>query len=395
MNESSKKILFESESAYEAITFAIDTNINKVRNIHILPGLYYLNKTIEVPDLYTISGSGNSTRLILSKEHETGIGILTNESNKILMKDFWIQAEKKDESGKTGIILDHTGDTKITSVTCQGFSEYGIVIRNNSFLCEVSSCRFTDIDKSGIFMDTNKGDGRGGSFLPNLVTNCIVYRCGKGIELKYTIVANFIGNLIYNTKSYAFHLHTNSNSILITGCRTFQIEDDAVVVENSDEINITGNIFCWHDKNGIILKNVTWGTISGNNIIDTGNVPFEETKTEEYEYWKPIPEDISPYQFYAVLMVEKSNCLSVNGNAIFNWASNPPLIDGILEDNSCSSNIISNNNINGYSGKSINSMGENSLVSNNLGTPKPSKGNTHGLHSYDPRKIEKFIKDIE
>lgn len=52
-------------------------------------------------------------------------------------------------------------------------------------------------------------------------------------------IANCVAN---QTRGPAYLLTDKSNSVLITGCRSFQIEDDAVRVDGSHELTIAGLI---------------------------------------------------------------------------------------------------------------------------------------------------------
>jgi hypothetical protein len=124
--------------------------------------------------------------------------------------------------------------------------------------------------KANLYLE-NLNWGTYGNFIPNLVSNCTIYGGGKGIECNYVIVLNIIGCNIYQTNDIGIHIYKQSNSVLVNSCRTFQISSDAMVVEKSDELNVTGNIFCWSTGNGIVVKNAAWGNISGNNIIDNGS----------------------------------------------------------------------------------------------------------------------------
>lgn len=388
-----QKKYYSGLDASEAIQYALDKVSEFESEVFIYPGSYVLNKQIDVPSHTSLAGSGNSTKLIFSSDHNTGTAISCKDAGKVSIKNLFIKTEKSNDSAEVGIVLDNCGDTFVENVSCNGLQDYGIVLSGNSFLCEIRGCKLSGIDGSGIYLKDLKVNGRGGDFVPNLVTNCIIYRCGQGIELKNAKCNNLVACIVYQTKSHAFYLHTLSNANIISACRTMQIEDDAVKIENSHEININGNNIAWHDGNGIVLEEVTWGTISDNNIIDTGNVPFENVKTENRVYWKTKPDDYTPFQKNAIIM-EKCKGLTVSGNAIFNWASNPPLIYGIYESKSSQNNLITSNNINNFTKNGVKSDGTNSMAVNNMEVKDAHKGKGSEFHSFDPRVIEEFIDGL-
>jgi hypothetical protein len=90
--------------------------------------------------------------------------------------------------------------------------------------------------------------------VPNLVTNCIVYGGGKGIECSRTIVLNIVACVIYQSQDVAYYVGNTSNSVLISGCRSFQIGSHAVVADGSHEFNLSSNIFCWHEGHGMLVR---------------------------------------------------------------------------------------------------------------------------------------------
>jgi len=389
-----QKKYYSGKDASEVIQYALDKAKEFGGEVYVHSGTYILNRQINVPSYSSIQGSGNATSFAFGKEHNTGIAISCSGVAKTVVKDLLIKNDRDNTLGKIGVMLDNCGDSFVENISCLGLLEYGIVISNKSFLCEVRGCKIADVHGSAIFMDELTSGGRGGDFVPNLITNCIIYRCGKGIELKHSLCNNIVACVVYQTISHAFHLHSASNSNVISGCRTMQIEDDAVRIDSTDEVSITGNIFAWHDGNGIILNDVAWGNITGNNIIDTGNVPFKLVKTSERDYWKTPPDDIGPFQKSAIIM-EDCRGLVISGNAIFNWNSNPPLLYGICEGASSHDNLITSNNINYFTNGGVKSEGKNSIATNNLEVKLALQGrNTGEIHSFDTRLIEEFIDSL-
>lgn len=81
------------------------------------------------------------------------------------------------------------GDCKVRDVFAVGFADYGIWVRNNSFLCEVRGCTLAGNDKANLYLH-ELARGNYGDFIPTLVTNCIAYGGGKGIEVARLISAS-------------------------------------------------------------------------------------------------------------------------------------------------------------------------------------------------------------
>jgi hypothetical protein len=131
-------------------------------------------------------------------------------------------------------------------------------------LSEIRGCKISDSGKSGIYLQATSKNlkSRAGDYLPNLITNCIIYGGNYGIELQKTICTNIVACQVFMTKSAGFYIN-GANSTLISGCRTYQISDDAIRAVKSHELNVSSNIFCWHEGHGILLDNVIWGTING------------------------------------------------------------------------------------------------------------------------------------
>jgi hypothetical protein len=381
--------------ANEAIDLAIEQLGEKGGRIHVGKGEFRFNGTVKLQHKIFISGDGVSS-IILPSGDFSGSCLFEGEAlNQVTMADMTLKSGPGTDTMLSGIKMSQSGACLFRDLTLIGFSDRGIWLTGDTFLSEIRGCRFANVRGSGIYLDLLNGIGRAGPFLPNLVSNCIFYRGGTGIECNHAIVANIVACMVFQSRGPAFHIHSESNSILISGCRTFQIQDNAVVVDNSHEINLTGNIFCWQIKNGIVLRSVDWGTVSGNNIIDSGNIPFEFKDGETWEYWQERPKSMEEYQHNGLVITSASKGLTINGNAIFNWASNPPLLYGIHESADCRDNLIIGNNINHFTGAGIRASGAGTVISDNVTTADANRGNTRGIHSFDTRLIEKFIEEIK
>jgi hypothetical protein len=293
-----------------------------------------------------------------------------------LISDLSIHA-KGEGKGVAGIIIDNSGDCQVRNVLVQGFGRYGIWMRNNSFLCEISSSQLVNNQQAAIFCDVLNRYGRGGDFLPNLISDVTIYGGEIGIEANKAIVLNINDCVFFQTRSYAIYIRNHSNSVLISGCRTFQIEDDAILVEKSHEVNISSNIFCWHRGHGIVLDGAKWGSISSNNIIDSG------VRTSDGSLRS------------GVVLMNETKGFQITSNAIFNWGDQCPMEFGIVEDASCQKNLIASNNINYFKEEGINSEGKDSMVNGNLlEGPHAWVGmERKGYPDFTRDAIEAFIKE--
>lgn len=392
---------FQTGDASEAIQWAA----NQFKNggvVFLHSGEYILKHEISIPSYVTIKGSEMGTVLTISPKHVTGIAFNIKRKNRVMLKDFAIRSVKNNNSSKTAIVFNDCGDCVIDGVYIVGMKENGILFENNTFLSEIKNCRIAACYGSAIKFENLAGRGRGGDFLPNNISNCIIYQGNYGIVCSNAIVVNVLGVTVFQTRNKAFYLTRKSNSVLITGCRTYQIQNDAVLVEYSHEINISSNIFCWTEGNGIILKGVKWGTVSANNVIDNGSVnPYDPIKdsliaTEDFKKTLRSPEDRRSIKS-GILLQNMTKGIAVTGNAIFNWPATPKMKYGITEDETCENNTLSSNNINFYSGADVSSMGKGTKVSGNVGYgDQPYTGNINvpGVQVFNVSLVEKFINDF-
>jgi parallel beta-helix repeat protein len=355
-----QRVFYSSEDAARALQAAIDLLAEEGGELKIGPGRYYLDRPLTLHDNILLAGSGRSTRLMVNRKNSDGIGILCREVNGVTISDLTLSSGVNKDA-RNGIIIDNCGNVKIRDVFSVGFAEYGIWMRNSSFLCEITGCTLAGNGKANIYLSRLRY-GTIGNFIPNLINHCTIYGGGKGIECNEVIVLNIIGCILYQTGGTGFHLHTGSNSVLINGCRTFQISSDAILVEDTHELNVSGNIFCWQTGHGIVVRNSAWGTISGNNIIDNGSYnpggPIFDTKYSDLKEDIPLKNGI---------WLSAVRGYQVSANAVFNWSVVPPMNYGILEEPSCFKNIIQANNVNYFEKGAVRSEGTETVVSNNTG----------------------------
>jgi parallel beta-helix repeat protein len=367
----------EYNDAGKAIQSAVDL-LDEGGTISLLNGEYVLNQTIYLAKEVSMKGSGRKTILKVIQTDSTGVGLMATGLKGITVSDMSIISAKSQDA-VAGICFDHCGDSEIKDVYVEGFKKYGIWLRNNSFLCHINNCTATANMQANIYTDSLFWS-RAGEYMPNLITNCITYGGYNGIETSKSIVLNIVGCIVHQPQNYGFYIHNVSNSVLISGSRTYQTGSHAVWVDKSHEINITGNIFCWSRGKGLVLSSVDWGTVSGNNIIDSGS--------ERYGGFISTEDAVG-------LELQKSRCIQITGNSIFNWGGQSIMLYAIREDAASSNNSISSNNMNYYSEGSIKSYGNNTIVTDNIALKSPAlNGNPDGPDPlFDPGKLVNFIRE--
>lgn len=380
--------LFESTQANLAIQHAVDALGDAGGQVMISRGDYLLDEPIMMDDRVHLSGSGRATRLLVSEANTKAKAIVCRDINGFIISDLALSAGENPKA-RIGLLIDNCGDSKVRDIFAVGFAHYGISMINNSFLNEITGCHLAGNLKANLYAkDLMRGTY--GDFIPNLIANCMIYGGGKGIELNRVNVMNIIGCSVYQTNDTAYYINNWSNSVLISGSRTFQITGVAVMVEKSMEVNITGNIFCWSTEQCIVLKEARWGNVTGNNVIDAGsyNTGKEFAKSTDAE----LPEDVQLYDGIEMVGVHGFH---VGGNTIFNWDAAPKMRHGVSEDATSRKNVIANNNINFFDGEAVLSLGEDTEVHGNV----ELKDEAHVvmkdptmLQSYRTELTEQFIE---
>lgn len=317
--------------------------------IYIHRGIYPVTEPIEPSANVSLRGAGRST--VLEAQN-------CDAAIRIDMRDFVsIQGMSirtgGDDAARAGIHAVAGGCVKIQDVGCEGF-EYGLLFENSCFLCTIMNCTAAFCAKAGIYFKEMTSGGRGGDFVPNLITGCTVYGGGDGIVADNSIVLNITSCQIFQATGSGIVVRNVSNSVLVSGCRTFQIEGDAVRVEDSHEINISSNIFCWTRGRGIVFSRVSWGAVGANNVIDVGVRARDG---------KPVD---------AIVLDRGTKGISLANNAIFNWGDQVPMKNGIIETKDCENNVISSNNVNYFTGEAVVSSGSGTQVIGNHGVARPA-----------------------
>lgn len=373
-----KKKIGSFKTADQAIQYAIN-NMSEGGCIEILSGKYELKNTVYLANGIWLKGSGRRTEILVTTTDTTEVGIFGSGLKDVKVSDLSIVAIDTIQT-LAGICFDHCGDCEIDNIYAEGFKKYGIWLRNNSFLCHINNCTAANNMRANIFTDSLFWS-RAGEYMPNLITNCITYGGWNGIEINKSIVLNIVGCIVHQPENFGFFIHNVSNSVLVNGCRTYQTQNDAVVVEKSHEVNLTSNIFCWSRGKGIVLRGVDWGTISGNNIIDSGS--------ERYGGFSGVGDA------NGIELTDKCRCILVNGNNIFNWGGQGIMNYAVFEDESCENNLFSSLNINYYEKGGVKSHGKNSVVSNIIQKSSPAlHGKPEGPDPlFIPERLQEFIRE--
>lgn len=353
----SGEILVKSSEAGEVFAHCLD--LLKEENggkLDVGPGDFLIDRPLKVGDNVSITGQGRFSRLVFKGPFEIGLSI--KDGLDVELSDILIVC--RDQSVSSGIIVDNSGSCVIKDAKIVGFEKYGIVFKNRTFLSKIEGCELAGNEVSNIYFTKLDSSGRLGDYIPNTISNCIIVGGGKGIELDNAFLTNIISNSFTQCLDHAIHIHTESNAILVNGNHTFQIDGHSLFIEDyAYEMSISGNMFSWQSGSALVVRKSCWGSISGNVFIDSGFSPDVDNFTTHFKDYE------GQYQLRDAVVLDDVTGYTVNGNTIYNWQVCPQLRNGILEDSLSYKNIISNNTINYFKNKAVDSMGKNTIVRDN------------------------------
>ncbi|MEM9226635.1 MAG: hypothetical protein AAGA45_01590 [Verrucomicrobiota bacterium] len=367
----------------------IQTALDKLKGtggrIMIEPGTYVLTKPLQLHGRTQLKGAGPATILSVCESNPDGAGLMLASVNNVTVADICIEASFGSKASKSGIVVDNCADCSFNEVFCLNFSEYGFLVRNGSAFCKLTNCKAANNAKANFCLShlDRFRTGDYGDFVPNLVSSCYSYGGGTGFLADKALCQNFIACVAYQSGKAAFHVANWSNSTLISGCRSFQTEEQAVLIEDSSEINVSSSIFCWQRGHGIEVKNSTWGTICGNEIMDAG------ASSDSYKYNLYMHTDVKSYQ--------------VTGNVLFTWADQRPTESGIYETEDCCENSFVGNAINYYKKEGLVSLGKQSKASENIMQPdawpnpgepfaKPNENHGNYNNPFDRSRMQAYLE---
>ncbi len=356
----SNETLKESLNASELFEYCFDLiNNNNGGRVDIGPGEFLIDRPLDVPDNTSVTGQGRFTKLVFEGSFENALSI--KDGMDVEISDILIVC--RDQSVSSGIVIDNSGSCVIKDAKIVGFNKYGVVFKNDTFISKIEGCELAGNIVSNIYFMKLDSAGRLGDYIPNTISNCMIVGGGKGIELNNAFLTNIISNSFTQCLDHAIHIHTQSNAIVVNGNHSFQIDGHSLLIENfAYEMNITGNMFSWQSGSAMVVRKSCWGSVTGNVFIDSGFSPDAYNFTTYYSTYE------GEYELRDAVILEDVTGYTVNGNTIYNWQVCPQLRNGIVEDSLCYKNIISNNIINYYKNKAVDSHGKNSLVKDNNAT---------------------------
>eukprot|EP00730_Choanoeca_flexa_P014226 TRINITY_DN6142_c0_g1_i1.p1 TRINITY_DN6142_c0_g1~~TRINITY_DN6142_c0_g1_i1.p1 ORF type:complete len:537 (+),score=163.41 TRINITY_DN6142_c0_g1_i1:163-1611(+) len=338
-----------------AVTLAHNTGYGGT--VTIQPGHYPLNKCITMMDRVHLCGTGRGAVLSPASASVGVNGIVSGQNiagARVSDLSVIVPASMDDEVA-FGVLLDFCTDCDIRNVFVAGFATAGISCRNETTLTQITDCKLAG-NTNGILLTRLNNFGPVGSFVPFNITNCQVYGGGVGVNVDNGLVINIIGVQVFMTEKEGFLLTAQSNSVLISGCRTFQVGGSAVHVDNTNELNVSSNIFCWSGGHGIHLNQVKWGTITGNNVIDSGSVGDATPDTPGTD----------------AILVEDSEGINITANNIFNWSVAPQLVNGIVVDSTNNHALVVANHVNYFTKEAVVNQAAVGLVQDIVSQAEPS-----------------------
>jgi hypothetical protein len=355
------------------------------------PGIFALDTPVRIPSRVALVGNGAGTVLRVMVANSDSVGLLCVGVHNASISDLTIEATDDEPAAAVGVALDKAIDCLVERVTARNFSRYGFALRNQSSLCKIHCCTGANNRESNFILDHldawHNATDVPGDFAPNYVSNCQAYAGGVGFEVRRSVCQNLVGCLVYNAGGHGFYVNTLSASTLISGCRSFQGKANGVLVEDSPEINISSSVLCWHNGHGVELRNVTWGAVSANEIMDPGVDRPDNTGHNLY-----LHADVKGVQ--------------VTGNALFTWADQWPPQVALFEDEDCRDNCITGNSINYFTEAGLISKGKDTIVANNriqkiaypnpdmLPFAQPTARYGNGQVPFDTSRMEAYIRSL-
>jgi hypothetical protein len=378
----SARVLGRHAQASDALEQALGLIPTEGGTIELASGRYALARPLQLRPLVVIRGRGTATVLQAAPGFSGKALIRGERCHRASLIDLTLLGGTADSPG-TGVSVIATGELRLVGVTAARFSATGFYLGGSCFMAHLDRCVAAFCGQHGFRLHKLER-GEFGDFLPSLLTSCYAYGGGVGFQLDHALVINLVGCVAFQTSGAGFWLTRESNSVAITGCRTFQVSGDAFRCDAAHELNVTGNIFCWHTGSGLVIRGCRWGVISGNNIIDNGS--WNSGTADVSTPFSELPKD---FENQNGITLEDVRGFSVTGNAIFNWPVCPPMKHGVYEDARCADNIIAANNVNLHEAAAALVNGIDSTQVANLGRARPShiQVSDHYFGSADPAGI--------
>lgn len=350
LTEISRQSIAEAADAGVVVQSAVDALSGEGGMVTLGRGIFRLTTPLQLAASVWLRGSGRATRLRVA----TTYGILVEGNSGAVISDLALEAE----AGATaGIVLDAAYDCAIHDAYCATFGGYGIWMRNNSALCRIRGCSLAANAIANLYLDDLRA-GAYGEFVPNQVADCTIAGGGAGIVCRRALTVSINACVVHQARGAAYHIRERSHGVAISGSRAYQIAGDAIIVEGSREISLTNNVCCWHSGDGILVRDATWGVISGNEIVDSGDSSFDRALA-------PVTDARCGIRLTHVQGYQ------ISGNTIANQASAPPLRFGVWEDEQSGANSIVGNSVNTYHEAAVRIAGAGTVESANQGVVTP------------------------
>lgn len=357
------------------------------------PGEFVLGAPLDLADDVCLRGSGPATRLRCESADSEAV-LRAENARGVTISDLTVTAGRGAARPRNGVVLRSCVSGRIDRAVVVGFPEDGIRVCEGSALCDVNDCTAAGNGAANIAL-RELHIGPYGDFVPNRVSRCTVYGGGVGYDCQFAIVANFCDCIAYQTGGSAYLIRDRSSSVAVTGCRSFQTGDDAVRVVDSNETCLTGNVFCWQTGHGVVISNARWGTVTGNQVIDSGSFnsgePLFQTKLANLATPPPHRDGIR---------LSDASGFTVTGNAVFNFGVAPKLAVGVREDDTSRDNVIAANNVNYYLSDPTDTNGKGSITVDTVGyADRPHKNPERSepgeiLQSFQPERVAELIQKL-
>ncbi len=370
------ELIGESHDAAAAIQTAIDALGAAGGTVTLGRGRFDLRAPVRLASRVWLRGSGRATRLVVAADNAEGIGVLASGAHGAVVSDMALRPAEW-QAGVAGVVLDGCGDSEARDLFCAGFGQCGVWLRGSSFLCRVRGCSLAGNARANLLLEELRS-GPYGSYVPNLVSGCTCYAGGAGIECRRAVAVNITGCVVHQSRGPAYHFHTRSNGGALVGSRSYQIGGDAVVVERSDELTLSGNTLCWHGDCGIVVRDSAWGAVTGNQIVDTGSGEAPDASGAA------LRDGIALYG---------ASGYQISGNTIFNWGVAPPLRYGVWEDERGAGNSIVGNSVNYYAAGAVLAQGQGTLSRDNQGRGERPYNLPPGA-ALPPAELQRFQREL-
>lgn len=339
----------ESDDAASVLQGALDRFARSGGGrVEIRQGRFPIARTLELPPSVSVVGVGRATVFEMTPElARTGGPIFqARQTDRIVLADFACVGAPG-AADASAIVLDGCGASVVRGVMAHRFPGCGIWLKGHSFANRLEDNFTSRNGRAGILVGQTS-NGRGGRFVPNTISGCISYaEDGHGFEFEGAICQNLVNCTAYLPRGDGIYMH-RSTSNLVSGCRVFMGARNGITIEDTHELNVTGNIVGWNTGENLRLDHCVWGTVTGNEFIDSGG--------------RKAPQ-------VSVHLRRGTKSVQITGNAIFNWHDNQVMAGGIQEESDCLENQITNNVINYYRDFPVRSQGVGSVAALNLALP--------------------------